>query len=138
MKIVHISGKRKRAIARATLKDGKGIIKINNQLLDILEPKFARMKITEPLLLAGDLVKKIDININVAGGGIISQAEAVRLAIARVLVEYSKSNSLKETFLKYDRHLLVADTRRKEASKPNRHGQARAKRQKSYKLMPLI
>jgi len=133
MKIVHISGKRKRAIARATLKDGKGIIKINNQLLDILEPKFARMKITEPLLLAGDLVKKIDININVAGGGIISQAEAVRLAIARVLVEYSKSNSLKETFLKYDRHLLVADTRRKEASKPNRHGQARAKRQKSYR-----
>jgi len=133
MKIVHVSGKRKRAIARATLKDGKGIIKINNQLLDILEPKFARMKIMEPLLLAGDLVKKIDININVAGGGIISQAEAVRLAIARVLVEYSKSNSLKEAFLKYDRHLLVADTRRKEAAKPNRHGQARAKRQKSYR-----
>ena len=118
MKIVHVSGKRKRAIARATLKDGKGIIKINNQLLDILEPKFVRMKIMEPLLLAGDLVKKIDININVAGGGIISQAEAVRLAIARVLVEYSKSNSLKETFLKYDRHLLVADVRRKEAYKP--------------------
>jgi len=133
MKIVHVSGKRKRAIARATLKDGKGIIKINNQLLDILEPKFVRMKIMEPLLLAGELVKKVDININVAGGGIISQAEAVRLAIARVLVEYSKNNSLKETFLKYDRHLLVADTRRKEASKPNRHGQARAKRQKSYR-----
>ncbi len=133
MKIVHVSGKRKRAIARATLKDGKGIIKINNQLLDILEPKFVRMKIMEPLLLAGELVKKVDININVAGGGIISQAEAVRLAIARVLVEYSKSNSLKETFLKYDRHLLVADTRRKEAAKPNRHGQARAKRQKSYR-----
>jgi len=133
MKIVHVSGKRKRAIARATLKDGKGIIKINNQLLDILEPKFVRMKIMEPLLLAGDLVKKVDININVTGGGIISQAEAVRLAIARVLVEYSKSNSLKETFLKYDRHLLVADTRRKEAAKPNRHGQARAKRQKSYR-----
>ena len=133
MKIVHVSGKRKRAIARATLKDGKGIIKINNQLLDILEPKFVRMKIMEPLLLAGELVKKVDINVNVAGGGIISQAEAVRLAIARALVEYSKSNLLKESFLKYDRHLLVADTRRKEASKPNRHGQARAKRQKSYR-----
>ena len=133
MKIVHISGKRKRAIARATLKNGKGIIKINNQLLDVLEPKFVRMKIMEPLILAGDLAKKVDININVAGGGIISQAEAVRLAIARALVEYSKSSSLKDSFLKYDRHLLVADTRRKEASKPNRHGQARAKRQKSYR-----
>ena len=128
-----MSGKRKRAIARATLKDGKGNIKINNQMLDILEPKFARMKIMEPLILAGDLAKKVDIAVNVAGGGIISQAEAVRLAIARALVEYSKSNALKDTFLKYDRHLLVADTRRKEAAKPNRHGQARAKRQKSYR-----
>ena len=133
MKIVHISGKRKRAVARATLKDGKGVIKINNQLLDVLEPKFVRMKIMEPLLLAGDLAKKVDMDINVAGGGIISQAEAIRLAIARALVEYSKSNTLKDNFLKYDRHLLVADTRRKEASKPNRHGQARAKRQKSYR-----
>ena len=133
MKIIHMSGKRKRAIARATLKDGKGNIKINNQMHDILEPKFARMKIMEPLILAGDLAKKVDIAVNVAGGGIISQAEAVRLAIARALVEYSKSNALKDSFLKYDRHLLVADTRRKEAAKPNRHGQARAKRQKSYR-----
>ncbi len=133
MKIIHMSGKRKRAIARATLKIGKGNIKINNQMLESFEPKFARMKIMEPLILAGDLAKKIDINANVAGGGIISQAEAVRLAIARTLVEYSKSSSLKDSFLKYDRHLLVADTRRKEASKPNSHGQARAKRQKSYR-----
>ncbi len=133
MKIIHMSGKRKRAIARATLKSGKGDIKINNQMLESFEPKFVRMKIMEPLILAGDLAKKVDINVNVAGGGIISQAEAVRLAIARALVEYSKSSSLKDSFLKYDRHLLVADTRRKEASKPNRHGQARAKRQKSYR-----
>jgi len=133
MKIIHVSGKRKRAIARATLKNGNGTVRINNQILESFEPKFARMKIMEPLILASDLTKKVDIDINVAGGGIISQAEAVRLAIARALVEYSKSNSLKETFLKYDRHLLVADTRRKEASKPNRHGQARAKRQKSYR-----
>ena len=133
MKIVHMSGKRKRAIARATLKDGRGNIKINNQLVESFEPRFARMKIMEPLILAGDLTKKIDIDINVAGGGIISQAEAARLAIARALVEYSKSNSLKDVFLKYDRHLLVADTRRKEAAKPNRHGQARAKKQKSYR-----
>ena len=133
MKIVHVSGKRKRAIARATLKQGKGNIKINNQLIESFEPKFVRMKIMEPLILAGDLAKKININVNVNGGGIISQAEASRLAIARALIEYSKSKTIKEDFLKYDRHLLVADTRRKEASKPNRHGQARAKRQKSYR-----
>jgi len=133
MKIVHVSGKRKRAIARATLKQGKGNIKINNQLIESFEPKFVRMKIMEPLILAGDLAKKININVNVSGGGIISQAEASRLAIARALIEYSKSKTIKEDFLKYDRHLLVADTRRKEASKPNRHGQARAKRQKSYR-----
>ncbi len=133
MKIVHVSGKRKRAIARATLKQGKGNIKINNQLIESFEPKFVRMKIMEPLILAGDLAKKININVNVNGGGIISQAEASRLAIARALIEYSKSKTIKEDFLKYDRHLLVADTRIKEASKPNRHGQARAKRQKSYR-----
>ena len=133
MKIIHVSGKRKRAIARATLKIGKGNVRINNQMLESFEPKFARMKVMEPLILAGDLAKKIDISITVVGSGIVSQAEAVRLAIARALVEYSKSNLLKESFLKYDRHLLVADTRRKEASKPNRHGQARAKRQKSYR-----
>jgi len=133
MKIVHISGKRKRAIARATLKQGKGNIKINNQLIESFEPEFAKMKIMEPLILAGDLAKKVNINVNVNGGGIVSQAEASRLAIARALIEYSKSKTIKEDFLKYDRHLLVADTRRKEAAKPNRHGKARAKRQKSYR-----
>ena len=133
MKIIHVSGKRKTAIARATLKEGKGEVKINNIMLDSFEPKFARMKIKEPLLIAGDAAKKVSIQIGVRGGGVVSQAEASRLAIARALIEYSKSDKLKEEFLNYDRHLLVADTRRKEAAKPNRHGQARAKRQKSYR-----
>ena len=52
---------------------------------------------------------------------------------AKALVEYSKNSKLKEQFLEYDRNLLVADVRRKEPAKPNRHGQARAKRQKSYR-----
>lgn len=134
MKIIHVSGKRKRAIARATLKDGKGNVKINNLMLDSFEPKFARMKIKEPLLIAGDSAKNIDIQIDVKGGGVVSQAEASRLAVARALVEYLKSSDkLKEDFLNYDRQLLVADTRRKESAKPNRHGKARAKRQKSYR-----
>ena len=133
MKVVTASGKRKRAIARATIRPGKGIIKINNRLLDFYEPKLARLKLREPLIIAGDLVNKVDISVNVAGGGITSQADASRLAIAKGLVEFSKSDKLKEEFLNYDRTLLVADVRRKEPAKPNRHGQARAKVQKSYR-----
>lgn len=133
MKTIIASGKRKRAVARVTLREGKGKVRINNKLLDVYEPKIARLKLREPMLLAGDVVNKVDIDVNVFGGGINSQADASRLAIAKALVAYTKSEKLKETFLKYDRNLVVADVRRKEPSKPNRHGQARAKRQKSYR-----
>lgn len=131
-KAVHTSGKRKRAIARATLCEGKGRVKVNNVLLDHYGTSLIRMKITEPLLLAEKLGENLDINIRVQGGGVMAQAEAARLAIARALVEHTKSNALKQTFLSYDRHLLVADVRRKEPCKPN-DSKARAKRQKSYR-----
>jgi small subunit ribosomal protein S9 len=133
MKIITAAGKRKSAIARATIRVGKGIVKINNKVLDFYEPKISRLKLKEPLIIAGDLANKVDISVNVFGGGISSQADASRLAIAKGLVEFSKNDKLKEEFLNYDRNLLVADVRRKEPSKPNRHGQARAKRQKSYR-----
>ena len=133
MKAIIASGKRKTAIARAKIRPGKGIIKINNQPLDFYEPKISRLKLREPLIIAGDLINKVDISVNVLGGGISSQADASRLAIAKGLVEFSKSDKLKEEFLNYDRGLLVADVRRKEPAKPNRHGQARAKKQKSYR-----
>ncbi len=133
MKNVHASGKRKMAIARATLMQGTGIVRINNMPVDLVEPKISRLKIKEPLILAEDFANKVNINVNVAGGGMTSQAEASRLAIAKALVSFSKSDKLKQTFLDYDRNLLVADVRRKEAAKPNRHGQARSKMQKSYR-----
>ncbi len=133
MKIIHASGKRKSAIARATLKPGKGNVRVNKTFLDFYEPMMARLKLREPLILAGDVADNVDIDVNVAGGGVTSQSEAARLAIAKVLVEHAKGAKLKEKFLEYDRNLLVADIRRKETSKPNRHGQARAKRQKSYR-----
>lgn len=132
-KIVHTSGKRKTAIARATLKQGNGSVRINNTLLDNLEPKMARQLIREPLLLAGDATDKVSISINVIGGGPISQATAARLAVARGLAQWSKSDKLEKIFAEYDRGLLVADVRRKEATKPNSHGKARSKRQKSYR-----
>ena len=131
MKIIHVSGKRKRAIARATLKSGKGNIRINKIPLEVFQPETARLKITEPLLLARDQTKKVNIDINVYGGGISSQVEASRLVIGKALSKLDPK--LEPIFLKYDKHLLVADVRRKETSKPNRHGKARAKRQKSYR-----
>ena len=128
MKTIHKAGKRKRAIAKATLKPGKGIIRVNSILLENYKPDIAQMRIKEPLLLAGDDIKKYDIKVNVNGGGWQAQADAVRLAIARTLAE--AKSSLKKTFLDYDRHLLVPDTRYKETCKPN-DSKARKKRQSS-------
>ncbi|MFH1456201.1 MAG: 30S ribosomal protein S9 [archaeon] len=129
-KNVHTSGKRKQAIARATLSTGNGNVHVNGRPLEHFEPKVAMMKIQEPLMLAGDMVKKLNINVKVFGGGWSSQSEAVRLAIGRGLVEINKS--LKKTFQDYDRHLLVGDVRRNEPCKPN-DSKPRAKRQKSYR-----
>lgn len=130
-KTIHVAGKRKSAIARATLKPGKGVVKINNLNIDQYEPKISRLKIKEPLLLVKEVADKVDIEVHVKGGGYISQADAIRLAIGRALVKHN--SKLKESFLDYDRQLLVADVRRKEVSKPNSHGNARSKRQKSYR-----
>ncbi|MBS3121927.1 30S ribosomal protein S9 [Candidatus Woesearchaeota archaeon] len=132
MKTIHTSGKRKRAIARVVLTPGIGIVKINNLMLDYYEPELARLKIMEPLQLGEKFANKVNISVTINGGGQISQADAARLAISKALVEFSKSSTLKEIFLKYDRHMLIADTRRKEPAKPN-DSKARAKRQKSYR-----
>ena len=130
MKFVHTSGRRKRSIARATLNDGIGIIRINSKLLDNYQPVLSRMKIMEPLILTPELSKKVNIDIDVRGGGYQSQTDAIRLAIARALVQYSKDKSLRQKFLEYDRHLIIADTRRAEPSKPN-DSKPRKARQKS-------
>lgn len=132
MKPINTSGKRKTAIARATTKEGKGRIIINNIALENFSQGIYKQKIREVLILAGDYAKKVDIKIKVQGGGVNSQAEAVRLAIARGLVEFSKGK-LEDEFKEYDRNLLVADVRRREMTKPNRQGKARSKRQKSYR-----
>jgi len=131
-KVVHVSGARKRAIARATLKEGKGIIRINSHLLDNLKPDLARDRIMEPLIISGDLANKVNIQVNVKGGGWRAQSDAVRLAISRALVKYSNSKVLEKSFVDYDRNLIVADIRHKEQRKPN-DSKARAKRTKSYR-----
>ncbi len=127
---IQSKGKRKSSVARATLKKGKGRVIINNQQLDNYGDYISRVRILEPLRLAGAVATKVDINVSVSGGGINGQADAIRLALARALVEHD--GSLKKTFEDYDRLLLVADVRRKEVCKPN-DSKARAKRQKSYR-----
>ncbi len=132
-KVIVASGKRKSAIARAVVRQGNGNIVVNNMMLDYYEPVISRMKLQEPLLLAGENASKVDVAIDVRGGGVMSQAEAARLALAKGLVAFLRDKKLEKAFLEYDRHLLVADVRRKEVRKPNRHGKARAAVQKSYR-----
>ncbi|MEK6839806.1 MAG: 30S ribosomal protein S9 [Nanoarchaeota archaeon] len=131
-KPILVSGKRKRAIARATIKKGKGIVRINHQLLQNVEPRFSRMRIEEPLMIASEFSDKVNIDINVRGGGFQSQAEAARLCVAKGLLAFAKSKQLKQDFLNYDRHLLIADVRRGEPSKPN-DSKPRKARTKSYR-----
>lgn len=130
--IVVTSGRRKHSIARARVKAGNGIVRINNVKLENFEPAVARMRIMEPLMLAGEAASKVNIDVNVHSGGWSSSADAARLAIARGLVEFTGSKSLRQAYLDYDRQLLVADIRRNEPHKPN-DSKARAKRQKSYR-----
>ena len=129
-KTIIASGTRKRAIARVALKPGKGKVRFNNIFLDNYNNSILRLRTSEPLILAGDVAKTVDLDVNTHGGGANGQADAARLAIARALVEYDKK--LKKVFYDYDRLLLVADVRQKEACKPN-DSKARAKRQKSYR-----
>jgi small subunit ribosomal protein S9 len=129
-KQINTVGRRKRAIAHATLKEGTGKIRVNKLLLQNVQPLMARNKILEPLLVAGDY-SKVDIDVRVQGGGQIGQADAARVAIGKALIQHNKK--LQPVLLQYDRNMLVPDVRFKEASKPNRHGAARSKTQKSYR-----
>ena len=131
-KVVNSSGKRKTAVARASVQKGTGLVRINKKPVELYEPEIARWKLLEPIKIAGGHMDKINIDVNVKGGGFMSQASAARTAIARGLVEFTGDPSLKITFLDHDRSLLVSDSRRKEPKKPLGRG-ARKKRQKSYR-----
>jgi small subunit ribosomal protein S9 len=114
-------------------KKGTGKLTINKIPIDVYTPQLAKERIMEPLLLYGDNASKIDVIISVNGGGTTSQADAIRVAIGKAIVSFTKDKNIEEMFIEYDRQILVSDVRRKEPAKPNRHGKARAKRQKSYR-----
>ena len=133
MKKLVVAGKRKTAVAKATIESGKGIILINKKPISSLQ-SLQRLEISEPLAIAKDVLRKLefDISVNVKGGGTNSQVEAGRLAIARAIVKFTGSEDVRNAFLAYDRNMIIADTRRKEARKPG-DSKARAMRQKSFR-----
>jgi len=113
-----VTAKRKTAIARAYIKEGNGKVTINSIPLQVYEPFLARLRISEPLILAGeDYVSKVNINVKVRGGGYMGKAEAARIAIAKGLVKYFDDDKLKLLYLQYDPYMLKSDPRRKEQRK---------------------
>ena len=132
-KIVVSVGKRKTAIARAVIKPGIGRVRINGVPIEIWPIEMARIKMLEPLLLLQPKLREsVDIDVRVEGGGVMAQADAVRMAIARGLVAFFNIPELKELYKEFDRTMLAGDPRRTEPEKWLRYS-ARRFRQKSYR-----
>jgi small subunit ribosomal protein S9 len=121
MEAVNALGRRKRAIARIYISDGKGSIMVNNRNVNEYFPlQQLQYIVNQPLTITNSL-GKYDINVNIYGGGVKGQAEAVRLAIARALIKIDPEN--KEA-LKSNK-LLTRDPREVERKKP---GQPKARK----------
>jgi small subunit ribosomal protein S9 len=138
-KIVQMSGKRKTAVARATVRKGAGRVRVNHKPIHIMEPALARRKALEPVQIAEAMnrLSDVDVVVDVQGGGQMGQVDAIRTAIARGLVHYNGGaegidEELRDEFLRFDRSLLVNDPRRKEPKHQMGRG-ARKKWQKSYR-----
>jgi small subunit ribosomal protein S9 len=132
MRVVVSTGKRKTSLAKATIRDGTGRIRINGSPLEIQQPELARMRIMEPLILFGEGWKRYDIKVRTKGGGFMSQADAVRMAIATGLVRISQDFEARSKMIEHDRTMLVGDPRRTEAKKFGGPS-ARSRYQKSYR-----
>ncbi|GAB3417620.1 30S ribosomal protein S9 [Haloparvum alkalitolerans] len=131
--VTNTSGKKKTAVARATVSDGDGRVRIDSQPVELVEPEQARLKMLEPFRIAGeDLREDVDIDIDVSGGGFSGQADAARTAIARGLVQHFGDAELRDAYMDFDRTLLVNDVRQAEPKKWGGPG-ARARYQKSYR-----
>jgi|TARA_Y100000031_G_scaffold71164_1_gene78835 small subunit ribosomal protein S9 len=126
------SGSRKRSHATAAITPGTGKVRINSVPVEVLEPRFARERIMIPLELSGSLRDKINISVDVSGGGFMGQADASAISISRALTNWFKKEDLKKRLTEYDKHLLSGDHRRKEPKKFGGPG-ARRRKQKSYR-----
>ncbi|MFT4698211.1 MAG: small subunit ribosomal protein S9 [Flavobacteriaceae bacterium] len=94
MDVIHKIGRRKSAVARMYLSEGKGNITINKRELEnYFTTGTLQYKVKQPLVLTNN-EKNFDIKVNVFGGGITGQAEAIRLAISRAMCELDPENRL--------------------------------------------
>ena len=136
---VNTSGKRKTAVARATVRKGKGRVRVNGEPIHIMSPSLAQRKALEPVQIAEAMnrLADVDVHVDVVGGGQMGQVDAIRTAIARGLVKWNggaegDDEELRDEYLRFDRSLLVNDPRRKEPKHQMGRG-ARKKWQKSYR-----
>ncbi|PSQ16323.1 30S ribosomal protein S9 [Halobacteriales archaeon QS_8_69_26] len=130
--VTNTSGKKKTAIARATVRDGDGRVRVNSTPIELVEPELARLKMTEPFRIAGEYRDDVDLDVHVEGGGFMGQADAARTAIARGVVQHTGDAELRDAYMEFDRSLLVNDVRQRESKKWGGPG-ARARYQKSYR-----
>lgn len=133
MKVLQETGKRKRAVARATLKPGTGLVRINSVPIERVQPEFSQMKLKEIFLIIKDpKLKDVNINVRVYGGGVNGQVNASRMAITRIINKYLSKKRITKAIRTYDKSMLSGDKRRIE---PKKWGgpKARARVQKSYR-----
>ena len=121
MEVINALGRRKTAVARVYLTKGKGKISINKrEMTEFFPIDFLQAKVHQPFALTGT-AGQYDVKVNVVGGGINGQAEAVRLGISRALVEVSADY---KQLLKVE-GLMTRDPRMVERKKP---GQPKARK----------
>jgi small subunit ribosomal protein S9 len=121
MEVINAIGRRKAAVARVILSDGKGNITINKRGLEEYFPNPQLQYVVEQPLSLLDAKGKFDIRVNLVGGGVKGQAEALRLGIARALVKLNADN---KPVLKTN-GFLTRDPREVERKKP---GQPKARK----------
>ena len=109
MEYISSVGRRKTSVARLYMKPGKGSFKINNSDLDkYFSSELLRLIVEQPLKSV-DASGKFDFKVNIHGGGLKGQAEAIRLAVSRALVKNDEENRLvlkKEGFLTRDPRMV--------------------------------
>ena len=121
MEVINTLGRRKTSVARVYLTKGKGKVTVNKRDYTEFFPVYViQSKIQQPFELT-DTVGQFDVKVNVSGGGINGQVEAIRLGISRALVELNEEN---KTLLK-EEGLMTRDPRMVERKKP---GQPKARK----------
>ena len=94
MEVIHKIGRRKTAVARVYLSEGSGKITVNKKEMNTYFPTGTlQYKVMQPLVLTEN-AENFDVKVNVYGGGITGQAEAIRLAISRAMCELNEENRL--------------------------------------------